>query len=304
MISQKWKTIFCALLITACLPLSSCLKKENLDSESDSSIPAEVFQKTLIDAYVEDDSYAMKYGEEVTYTITQAVQDPENRRSVREESYEIIEKTRLSQQYALRFNIVLGDKDIINNTQKTTESISVEVPDVINELSQQSFKALNQMVTASNGQLVDENTSATKKNDLNTFDASKLLRLFSPRMFYSLFLICGSDKEKNCFNLKTETELLMAPSNVILGNKCKVGSDCRLRTKKISFDFISTDEQNKRQKVNISVRISHDTPYLGRVLEFCQQTLVPYGETGQKVLVRLCQTITDYKFGTDQITEQ
>lgn len=300
---KKIRFALVSTLVAFTLPLSSCLKKENLDEDTDAPIPAENFQKALIDAYVEDDSYSMKKGETVTYLITQTFEETKTR-SIRSESYEVIEKVLDSENQKLFYNIILGDEDLVKNTQKTTESIQIVLPNVEQSLVTTSYvnNQLGSSEPKSNvlSNLLEKSTKSTQ--GVSLYNSQNVLRLFSPRLFYSLFLICGSDENQSCHNLKTETELLMAPAKVIASNNCKPGSDCRLRTKKISFDFVSLDAENKKQKVNISVRISNDTPYLGKILEFCQKTLVPYNENNQKVLVEICQTINDYKFGSDSVT--
>lgn len=293
------KTLLCFTLIALIIPLASCMKKENLDDSQDTLVKPEEFQQALIDAYVEDDFYSMKKGESITYLITQTLQDTQHR-EVRKEFYDVEKKIRDPNNQELIYDIIIGDQDLIKGTEKTTESVKLALPDVEDQSSvAEKVQSLSNRIHASEFVLANLIEKRKPSDEVTTKGAAELLRLFSPRMFYSLFLICGSEENKVCYNFKSQTEMLMAPAAVIASNNCKPGSNCYLRTKKISFDFISTDEKNEKQKVNISVRLTRDTPYLGRVIEFCQKTLVPYGEVGQKVLVEICQTINNYKFGTD-----
>lgn len=293
------KILLSLALIILIIPLASCMKKENLNDSQDTLVKPDEFQQALIDAYVEDDSYSMKKGESITYLITQTLQDTQHR-EVRKEFYDVEKKVRDPNTQELIYDIVIGDQDLIKGTEKTTESLKLALPDVESQSSVEAkVRALSNGIQASEFILADLIEKKKPTDEVTTKGASELLRLFSPRMFYSLFLICGSEENKVCYNFKSQTEMLMAPAAVIANNNCKPGSNCYLRTKKISFDLISTDEKNEKQKVNISVRITRDTPYLGRIIEFCQKTLVPYGDAGQKVLVEICQTINNYKFGTD-----
>lgn len=101
-----------------------------------------------------------------------------------------------------------------------------------------------------------------------------------------------------CANLVTTTELVAAPTGIQQQPNCGGFKDCKINLKRISFDWSFVTKlgtETHTQKINYSIALSPDMPFLSRVMDYCSRGLLDIGTTGNKVLVTVCNRTKNFK---------
>lgn len=108
-----------------------------------------------------------------------------------------------------------------------------------------------------------------------------------------------------CSNLKVTEQMVPVPDLIKTQPNCGGYASCMYRTKKVAFDWTIALTHNgavEKQKVNYSVTLSPDMPFLSRMTEYCYRQLVtipPHdNQAEQKVLVTTCTKLRNFKRGT------
>lgn len=106
--------------------------------------------------------------------------------------------------------------------------------------------------------------------------------------------------EIQCANLKVEEETRPLPDLIKARPNCGGFTDCKYQVKNVKFDWIidlKKGDGTQRERVNYSISMSPDMPFLSRVTEYCFRQLYPV--QNQKVLVTTCTKLKDFKKGGD-----
>lgn len=131
--------------------------------------------------------------------------------------------------------------------------------------------------------------------------------------FYGLAFACakseGLDKyckeelgvdncEIQCSNLSVSETISPLPQLIKEQPNCGGFENCTYRLKKVAFDWmisLKKGESVEKQRVNYSVSLSPDMPFLSRLTEYCFKQLYPV--QNQKVLVTTCTKLRNFKRG-------
>lgn len=104
-----------------------------------------------------------------------------------------------------------------------------------------------------------------------------------------------------CSNLAVNEDTQDAPPSMKALANCGGLTDCKIKLKRITFDwsFITkTGTTTHSQKINYSMALSQDLPFLSRLVEYCSRGLIDIPSSGTKVLVTVCNRQKDYKPAT------
>lgn len=275
----KWlSALLVAVAFTATI---SCLKKQNLEETDGPTVSAAEMQKNLGDAWINDDPHNMKKDEFTSVLSVQTLQDVQTR-FLGQEGFTILDKSLSPDHTAYNMRMAIQTAEYLSDgqTKLSTEEMPFTVG--IPEGGQAQSLALPDRIKS----------LASNPGD----------RIFVTRMFYFLMTICEPREtiQLSCHNLQVSEGVMDAPDDVIREGLCKVGTDCKIKYKQIDFDLVIKDPQNgsKKDKYKLQAKISHDVPYLARVLSYCQRGLSELSGSQQKVTVNLCQNVNKYQFGS------
>ncbi|QDK36626.1 hypothetical protein [Bdellovibrio sp. NC01] len=101
-----------------------------------------------------------------------------------------------------------------------------------------------------------------------------------------------------CSNLAVKEDSQDAPPSMKALANCGGLTDCKIKLKRINFDWSFITKKGTTthsQKINYSMALSQDLPFLSRLVEYCSRGLVDIPSSGTKVLVTVCNRQKDYK---------
>lgn len=101
-----------------------------------------------------------------------------------------------------------------------------------------------------------------------------------------------------CSNLKVENLMAPVPDLIKAQPDCGGFANCMMRTTEVKFDWtlsLTTGASVEKQKVNYSLSLSPDMPFLARMTSYCARQLYPL--QGQKILVTTCSKLKNFKPG-------
>lgn len=277
------KLLALMLVLAAFSATVSCLKKQELEENDGPVVSIADMQKVLAEAWVNDDPHNMQKSEFTSVVSIQTLQDVQSRYTG-QEGFTILDKTLSEDQsaYNIRMAIQTAEYTLDGQTKLSTEELpfSVTIPDG-QAASLQSFS-------------LDHRLNAMASNPAD--------RIFVTRTFYFLFDLCQSRQKVSlsCHNLVVSDGVMDAPEEVVRDNLCKPNTNCKIKYKQLDFDLVIKDpaDESKKDKYKLQVKISHDVPYLARILSYCQRGLAQLSGSQQKVTVNYCQNVNKFQFGT------
>jgi hypothetical protein len=102
-----------------------------------------------------------------------------------------------------------------------------------------------------------------------------------------------------CHNLSVTQGMRTPPTGIASLPNCGGIPNCQISFKKVAFDIVvnTTDSNGNghQDKYIQELTMSPDVPFMSRLLEYCQQALVPTNT--QKVLVKICNRVQNYQAG-------
>lgn len=262
---------------------TSCLKKQNLKEDLGAEFSAEQVQNTLASVWGSEDPHTMAVGEFASYEVTQNLQDAQT--SVTgSKGYTVVKKTNSADNLDYNMEVAIQTEEIKDGQSKLSTDV-VDFP-------------VSKPLALDPG--ADAQSFSLLKN-VQTYTAEEQLNLLTTSVLYQLYFMCSPQKDYklSCHNVVVQEGVMTAPKKTVDAGHCKAGTDCKLNVKKISLDIVyhSAESEDEYEKVKVSAIITRDTPYLARVLQYCQRGLISVKENNQKVLVTLCKTNNDFKFG-------
>ncbi len=109
----------------------------------------------------------------------------------------------------------------------------------------------------------------------------------------------GADScDITCSNLKSEDEIQDLPPLIQAQPNCGGYPDCKIKVKRVSFDWnfiLVRGTVTQTQKINYTIAISPDLPFLSRVVDYCSRGLIDVPQIGSKVLVNICSKLKNYQ---------
>ncbi len=179
----------------------------------------------------------------------------------------------------------------------TEEKVSVTLSDP--SLTAQ-MKVMQQLHSLRESTLGESTPGASTPGEDNTSVHQSNL---SVQNVQALMLACvsGKDWDVTCHNLTYTEETRPAPDLVKAQPNCANLPNCEIHVRKVSFDIIvnvkTAENTTEKQKVQYSIAISPDAPYLSRLVDYCYRGLILVPSAGQKVLVGVCSYVKNFKLG-------
>lgn len=105
--------------------------------------------------------------------------------------------------------------------------------------------------------------------------------------------------EIQCSNLKASEKVVPVPAAIKAQANCGGFADCSYTVKSVAFDWtivLKKGQSVEKKKVNYSVSMSPDMPFLARMTEVCNRQL--YAVQSSQVLVTTCTKQRNYQKGT------
>ncbi len=305
------------LILALAAGLLSCMKQPNMDEDLTPATLQEV-QKAMATSWGQTSPLSMKVNDFV-YTETDQRLEQQDPRVVLQEGITVSKKEETDKEvnytYLYQIAVVTGD----NAQQSTREdhrcvaktdagcapsattaptpgSTTDPVPAVLKDLMALNKKAQAKTDSAAVKPLADDYHMS--------LGFEKFISLaYACEKTDTLDKYCKEEMKVDscdikCGNLKTADELVDAPSGMKQQPNCAGLKDCKINLKRVSFDWslvTKTGTETHTQKVNYSIALSPDLPFLSRVIEYCSRSLYALGNTGNKALVTICNRTKNFK---------
>lgn len=306
------------LILVAVAGSFSCMKKPDLDAKS---IPASLreVQSALVDGWGQTSPLTMNVNDFV-YTETDQRLEQQDSRLVLQEGITVSKKNETANDvnytYLYQVAAINGDQmqqstredhrcvaktDAGCPTEPTTSpspANGTTVPAALKNLNDLEARARTK---------INSNAANTVKPYADDFQMSlgfeKFLGLaYSCQKTTAIDTYCKEQMKVDscdiqCANLIATSEVMDAPSAIQHQANCGGLKDCKINLKRVSFDWSFTTKagtETHTQKINYSIALSPDMPFLSRMMEYCSRGLLDIGTTGNKVLVTVCTRTKNY----------
>lgn len=241
--------------------LSSCVEKPELTEDHGPVVPATEVQKALVDAWGDADPLSIQVGDFVYLEKDQSIED-------------------MPARVVGQIGLTVADRT------ETPQEVTYKLIRQINEITNGQSK-----LSTREEQIVVPNT--TIQSDLKA-------QAIGVQTLYSLLQACVPDQDWNvtCHNLKIKTEKGAPPSLIKQKANCGGIPQCEMTYKKVSFDLVlktQTPSGIKEDKVNYSVVISPEAPYLARLMNFCYRGVITVSPSNAQYLVQLCDRVLNFE---------
>ena len=303
------------LIVALAMGTLSCMKTPDLNEKTSPASLAEV-QNAMVQSWGTSDPLTMTPND-FLYQETEQTVEEQDPRLVLQEGITISKKEEAAKEFNYTFlyqsNVVNGNQNQQSTREdhrcvaKTSDGCETTTSSTTTTMSLPSGDA-----TASSGNFAIKNLVRMQQATIKPYSEDLQLTLGFER-FMGLAYACqkssGLDtycKEQlgvdscdiQCSNLVTKDELVDAPALIKAQTNCGGFKDCKINLKRVSFDwsFISkTGSVTHTQKINYTIAVSPDMPFLSKVMEYCSRGLVEVPSSGNKVLVGVCNRVKNYK---------
>lgn len=252
-----------ALMAILTLSITSCLKKPELEDDHGPEVSVTELQQELLKAWGDADPLSIAVNEFTYIEKDQAIEDMPAK-LVGQEGITVAEKTVGTDE--VTYKLIKQVNEIVDGQSKlSTKEEIIKVP-VVSTQSDFTIKSLGVQV------------------------------------LQSLLMACMPEEgwDVSCHNLKVTEEVKSAPDLVRAQENCAGIPDCKMTYKTIAFDLVLRTPSTsgmKTEKVNYSVTISPEAPYLSRLMNFCYRGVVTVNPSNNQYLVKLCNRVMNFKFG-------
>lgn len=286
---QKW-----LLLLALTAATASCIKQP-VDEEETPVTPQEV-QGALAEAWGNPDPLSMTPNDFLFQETEQKIESNQNPFFVLQEGITVAKKEETSTEYLYTF---LYQNKVYKQNEQGAESTRED----------------HRSVTKANAALSVAQTAVKglqPQSELKPLADDYQMTLGYERLFGLAYACIKSDAldkyctetlgmdscEIQCSNLETAEETRPLPDLIKNQPNCGGYADCTYKVKTIHFNWtiaLKKGESVEKQKVNYSVAMSPDMPFLSRMSEYCYRQL--YTVQNQKVLVSTCTKLKNFKKG-------
>jgi len=282
------------LLVTLAFGMTiSCLKKQNLEEDDGPEAPVAEVQKKVIEAWGNDNPLSMLNGEFSSVLTTQTLQEVQTN-PLGQKGFNVVSRALNSKGDAYNYSMAIQTEEYINGqTKLTSKQLDFAIT---NDEARAEAQAVSETQGPRLQQLISER--------IQPFGSSNPAdEIFAVRTLLFALSICQKHETLNvsCHNLESFDGEASAPEAVKQNDNCKPGTNCKIKYKQISFDIViaAKTEPDNKEKYKFKFIISPDVPYLARVMSYCQKGMVPLSGSSQKIVVNLCQTVNNYRFGQE-----
>lgn len=256
---------------------TSCIKKPELQAEDGPPAAPEEVQGKLVEAWGQTDSSQIQVGEYVAMdAFRQIASLPE---------IYLLQDSKLVKQ--------IGDSEDHSSWLVKFEHQVVEDPTGAHKPSNgEILQAFPKTMLVEPPPAVESgSTDAARAMGAPTIPYSIQYMLYA-------FTACTTEGG-SCHNLKTWQETVPPPRAVVARDGCEGLPNCKWTVRAVSFDYVFDAKNPKtgemeRHRNRFLIKMSHEAPYLSRVVEFCESFLADLNDGG-KVRVNDCFALRDFR---------
>lgn len=286
------------LLTLSGLLFTGCVKIPNMDEDEVPTTPDAVVE-SLSKGWGTTDPLSMKKGNFVLNNTYRTIDNGEAK-LVLEEGVTVFNQIEREKDYLYKFLYQTRYKDNLGNEKlNTTETERVvnKSANALEEISEAKVLAANPIL------------NLLKKNDVSTYAEDYRMTLgFENLVGLAYACELSEDQQKycteqlkydscevKCFNLKETTVSTDKPPYIKQIAPCSDPLNCKTTYETISFDwavYYKKGANTEKQKVNYSITMNKELPFLARVTNYCYRTLVAV--ESQMVPVKFCNRQENY----------
>lgn len=275
-LSMKKTGLYVTIAFISFLLLSSCLKKQDLDSQD-------------LGPAINNDELQNKMGESIGSLSYSDIRKNEISSFT---ATTIFEETQVNKRYK---------QDLfVTNVTDTPSTLTIDFlfnkQDYVN--SESSLSNIPYVIE------VDKTTSLAKNlshKKVEVKDAAANTPFFLYRA-YIYFAVQGCREDKvTCHNLKTEVSKMYLKPELASSKVCPDVNNCLIDIKKIEFDMLDgsvATSDGKPYRMHYTFTVSPQLPFLSKVMSYCVRGLADVG-SGKKVLAEDCMSVNNFSYGQE-----
>lgn len=295
---------FGALLILSLglLVGTSCLKAPPLDTDHGPAVEPSEVQQAILEAWGDADFNSIRQGDFLYIEQDQKVSSLEPR-VVYKEASDVKSRTVNEAQGTITYLFEVQTQAMENGSFKPITVIEDPLTVPITPPSSMETPSPSPTQKAAFPDSLESFQKSMAEGRVGLYSSGPRNHYLGVFTIQTMLLACVKDKDwdVSCHNLQVTEGTRPPPMGVASQPQCGGIPGCLIRYKKISFDLVvnlknADTGEVKAEKANYELVISPDVPYLSRLLEFCNQLMVP--TQNQKVLVKLCNKVQNFKVGT------
>lgn len=330
MVKLKSQSFKISLIFVFLSTLLSCMKKPNLDEPSTPASLMEV-QKAMIAAWGQADPASMM-PKDFMYQETEQRIELQEPKIVLQEGITVSKREETDNEfnYTFLYQTAVPTSDqtqqvtqeahrCVSKTSDGCQPNTASDAVTVNSISHHLPHLLTDLVSFAGNKNADpivilKNLTTMQNAGIKTMSNDSQLTLGFEK-FVSLAYACqtsaavkkycvdklGADScEISCSNLTTAEEIQPAPDLIKSQPNCGGFTDCKINIKRVSFDWnfiLVKGKSTQKQKINYTIAVSPDMPFLSRVNESCSRGLIDVPQIGSKVLVGICNRVKNYQPG-------
>lgn len=271
------------ITIVSCSALSSCMKKQDLDSRDlGPAISSDDLQNKMSESIGELNYMDVRKNEISSFTASTIYEETQVTKRYKQDLF-VTGVTQTSKSLTLDF--LFNKQDYVNSEN----SFANQPYQMIIDSSNSSTETMTQAARL---------PKAVAKNVHAQADAPVPFFLYRA---YAYFAIQGCRESKvSCHNLKTETSKMYLRPELASPTVCPDINNCLIDIKKVEFDMLDgsvATSDGKPYRTHYTFSVSPQLPFLSKVMSYCARGLVDSGN--RKVLAEDCMSINGFSYGQE-----
>lgn len=295
-----FKPLLFACLLT--MTVSSCMLKPDMEDNATPASLVEV-QKSLATSWGKADPLSMNPNDFIYLETDQRLEQQEPK-VVMQEGITVSKKEEATNEYNYTFlyqTALISGEQIQQSTKEDHRCVAKNADGCATALVQSAASVPIAMKSLKKMQEAAVKVSATDSQ--LTLGFEKFIGLaYACQTTPALVKYCQEQLdadtcEVSCANLKSFNEQTEAPPLIKAQTNCGGFPDCKINLNRVSFDWsfkLTKGQATQTQKINYSIALSPDMPFLSRVMEYCSRGLINVPQLGTKVLVSICNRVKNY----------
>ena len=280
------------------LLFAGCVQIPNMD-EDETPTTVEAVVESLSAGWGSTDPLSMKKGNFILNHTYRTIDNGEEK-LVLEEGVTVFDQIERANDYLYKFLYQTRYKDNLGNEKiNTTETQRVvnKSENILEDISEAHTLGMHPLLNFS------------KKKDLSAYAEDYRMTLgFENLVGLAYACELSEDQQKycreqlkydscevKCFNLKKTSAVVDKPPYMKQITPCSDPLNCKTTYETVSFDwavYYKKGANTEKQKVNYSITMNQELPFLARVTSYCYRTLVAV--ESQMVPVRFCNRQENY----------
>ncbi len=290
------KSLRLLLLSVAVASLTSCLEEPKQDV--DTPAQAKDVQEKLYQAWGFADPLTMVKDDFMFIETTQTLETNQAPFFVLQEGVTVSQKAESEDKTAWDYKFLYQTRTFRNNQEGAQSTREYDISITKSNLQASALKEIGL-----------EDLKPMAEDFQLIFGVQKLLGLAGACVMTNTFQKscreAGYDRcTIECLNLKSEKLVQDPPEQIKNQPNCGDLNNCQIRINKVTFDFVlsaTKKETTEAQRINYSISMSQDLPFLARITQYCARQIVTVNK--QKILVNTCANLKNFKKGPPELPQ-